>query len=252
MFYAPLKIQRRCTHLKAIRPSNFKQAVWGFFPLSWNPDAFFSLPLFSFLFFLFSGAPVIVLCSYKGYGISKLLPRKVYGPLLPDTHQLSSILLPVVCFNSHLTADKRAVQSYSVTGGTTSRVNLPFPPLVPTKQAGDMWGRSSLLLLLILCSLTSHKWTNVFVCCFMRSHIRIPPWTLPFFVSARVILWSSTFLSHCITGAKQLQLQGQVFTEPSRAMLWVRWDKKCLPWEKMMEREVDEEVVVVRWQGNGV
>lgn len=28
--------------------------------------------------------------------------------------------------------------------------------------------------LLILCSLTLHKWTNVFVCCFMRSHILIP------------------------------------------------------------------------------
>lgn len=119
MFYAPLKIQRRCTHLKAIRPSNFKQAVWGFFPLSWNPDTFFSLPLFSFPFFLFSGAPVIVLCSYKGYGISKLLPRKIYGPLLPEsyhTRQLSSIPLPAVCFHSHLTVDKRAVQSYSVTG----------------------------------------------------------------------------------------------------------------------------------------
>lgn len=90
-----------------------------------------------------------------------------------------------------------------------------------------MWDRSSLLpLLLILCGLTLHKWTNVFVCYFMRSHICIPPWTLPFFVSPCVILWSSTFLSDCITGVKQLQLQGQVFPEPSRATHKVRWGKK--------------------------
>lgn len=36
--------------------------------------------------------------------------------------------------------------------------------------------------------------------------------------------------------------QGQVFTEPSRAVLQVKWGKKCLPCKQIMEREMEEEV----------
>lgn len=110
--------------------------------------------------------------------------RFFHGSLRPEssklqsyhTHEPLSIPFPTVCFNSHLTMAKRAVEGYNMLyhWRATSRVYPPLPLLVPTKQAGDMWGRSSLLLLLIFCSLTLHKWTNVFVCCFMRSHILIP------------------------------------------------------------------------------
>lgn len=46
--------------------------------------------------------------------------------------------LPTVCFNSHLSVDKRAVQSYSVTGEQHHVYTRLLPPLIPTKRAGDM------------------------------------------------------------------------------------------------------------------
>lgn len=136
-------------------------------------DFSFLLPLFIYLFF--SWPPASFFCSYRGCGIKKKKTplQEIYGPFKPKCYHTQHTLS--ACFSSHLTVVERAVQSYSVAGEQHHAYVYPsFPPLVPTKQAGAMLGRSSLLLA-ILCSPTLHKWSNVFVCCFMRSHIRSPP-----------------------------------------------------------------------------
>lgn len=61
-------------------------------------------------------------------------------------------------------------------------------------------------------------------------------YTLKFYIPLPLHHWGST------------AAQGQVFTEPKKAALRVRWGKKRLPCNQMMDRKMEEEVWGEVWE----
>lgn len=119
MFYAPLKIQKTShtsENHQPLKPLASSQRILSALLESCNISLFAS---FLFSFCSFSGAPTSLFRSYKLYGISKLLSRNSHSVAHLNLRHIIHINLfpsplPTVCFNSHLSVDKRAVQSYSV------------------------------------------------------------------------------------------------------------------------------------------
>lgn len=146
-------------------------------------------------------------------------------------HLPSVPLFHCICFDSHF---GQAVQSYSLLNGwgTTSRVFLPPPPLIPHKASVGHAGQ--VFPLRCVCVLFYE---------ITYSHL---PWTLTSFVPASVLLWSSAFFAHCITCAAQLNKASSNEIHPPGKMRNAPLTRKRTDWELMDRHDFNNLCIFLR------